>query len=89
MENQTQHALIVAQGPNEGKRYVLQGLLCTLGRASDNTIVLDSSRVSRHHAQIRLLPTGTLVEDLGSTNGTWVNERRISEPTPLSPMIPT
>jgi len=85
MESQRQHTLVVTDGPNVGKVYPLQGTICTMGRSADNTVVFDSSRVSRHHVQIRLLPTDTVIEDLGSTNGTWVNGRRLVEPRTLSP----
>ncbi|MCD6286232.1 MAG: FHA domain-containing protein [Anaerolineae bacterium] len=84
MESQRQHTLVVTDGANVGKVYPLQGMICTMGRSADNTVVFDSSRVSRHHVQIRLLPTGTMIEDLGSTNGTWVNGRRLAEPRTLS-----
>jgi len=84
MDSQRQHTLVVTDGPNVGKVYPLQGMICTMGRSADNTVVFDSSRVSRHHVQIRLLPTGTMIEDLGSTNGTWVNGRRLAEPRTLS-----
>ena len=85
MESQRQHTLVVTDGPSVGKAYPLQGMICTIGRSADNTLVLDSSRVSRRHLQIRLLPTGTMIEDLGSTNGTWVNGRGLVEPRTLSP----
>jgi len=85
MESQRQHTLVVTDGPNVGKIHPLQGMICTMGRSADNTVVFDSSRVSRHHIQIRLLPTGMVIEDLGSTNGTWVNGRRLVEPRTLDP----
>ncbi len=84
MESQRQHRLVVTEGPDTGRTYQLQGMVCTLGRASDNTIMLDSSRISRHHAQIRLLPAGAVIEDMGSTNGTFVNNRRLVEPQRLA-----
>ena len=84
MSDDQQHMLVVVEGPNQGHTYPLQGMICTLGRASDNTLVIDSPRVSRHHAQIRLLPSGAVIEDMGSTNGTWVNQRRVRGKRELS-----
>jgi pSer/pThr/pTyr-binding forkhead associated (FHA) protein len=85
MENQSQVKLVVREGPNPGHAFALVGSVVTMGRASDNTLVFDSSRVSRHHAQIRFSPSGkAVIEDLGSTNGTWLNERQLAEPQRLS-----
>jgi ABC-type multidrug transport system ATPase subunit len=53
----------------------------TIGRTADNTIVLDHPQVSARHAIIRRTPEGVLVEDRGSTNGTYVNHRRITRAT--------
>ncbi len=85
MENQIRRLLIVTEGPNQGQSYVLQEMICTLGRTADNTVVIDSPRISRHHTQIRLLPEGAIVEDTGSTNGTWLNNRRLTSPQRLTP----
>lgn len=85
MERHKQHLLVVIEGPDVGETYALEGMIATLGRASDNTITLDSPKISRHHAQIRNLPTGVVIEDMGSTNGTWVNGRRLTESRTLSP----
>ena len=70
--------LLIASGPNAGTHYVLDGL-ATIGRSPDNTIVLDDPQVSRHHATIQAGANGPVVKDLGSGNGTFVNERRILE----------
>jgi pSer/pThr/pTyr-binding forkhead associated (FHA) protein len=51
----------------------------TLGRALDNDIVLEDSRVSRYHAELRLEGERCRVRDLRSTNGTLVNGRAIAE----------
>ncbi len=85
MQRQREHTLVVTEGPNVGERYPLLDMVSTLGRTSDNTIVFESSQVSRHHAQIRLLPAGAVIEDMGSTNGTYINNRRLVEPHTLSP----
>ena len=52
---------------------------CTLGRHDDNTIVVDDHKASRHHALVRVTAEGALLQDLGSTNGTFVNGERISD----------
>jgi hypothetical protein len=55
-----------------------------LGRLEDCAVVFEDPNVSRHHAQIDSDERGWVVRDLGSTNGTFVNGKRISSPTRLS-----
>lgn len=54
-----------------------------LGREGPGVIVLKSSTVSRCHARIVVTRGGAVVEDLGSKNGTYVNDRRLHSPTPV------
>jgi DNA-binding winged helix-turn-helix (wHTH) protein len=55
------------------------------GRDAECALVIDSSSVSRNHARITVLAGNATVEDLLSTNGTFVNGKRVSEPTRLAP----
>jgi len=54
-----------------------------LGRAPLNDIVLDDRSVSREHAEIAVEPPGATIHDLGSKNGTWLNDAHVSGPVPL------
>lgn len=58
---------------------MMRGNALTIGGAADNAIVIDAASVSRHHAVIERKAAAFLVRDLGSTNGTWVNQERVSE----------
>ena len=55
-----------------------------VGRAPDCQVRIDSPRISRRHACIRVAGTGALIEDLGSKNGTYVQSRRTEGPTALA-----
>ncbi len=58
---------------------VVDGRPLTIGRAPDNGLVLVDGRASRHHARLYGRRGALLLTDLGSTNGSWVNDRRIEE----------
>jgi adenylate cyclase len=67
----------------DDQQYILEGN-CSLGRAALNTLVLDSPKVSRLHAIIHSESPGAFwLVDLGSSNGTFLNKRRIHEPVRL------
>jgi hypothetical protein len=57
----------------------------TIGRNLANDITIPESSLSRQHARIRATPYGFVIEDLGSTNGTFVNGQRVTGSTPLRP----
>ena len=63
-----------------GERYPLDSAAgpIRLGRSLDNDIVLTDRRVSRFHAQVQWQRTGWVVQDLGSTNGTFLGEQRVA-----------
>jgi hypothetical protein len=66
--------------PNGSTRsIVVDGRPLTIGRAPDNGLVLADSRASRHHARLYGRRGALILTDLGSTNGSWVNDRRIDE----------
>jgi sigma-B regulation protein RsbU (phosphoserine phosphatase) len=77
-------SLVTIKGPNSGQRFALLGDSLLIGRQEDAAIVLESLAVSRHHARIVWRDGEYLVEDVGSSNGTFVNGQRISGPTPLN-----
>jgi DNA-binding response OmpR family regulator len=66
-----------------GREHPLQNINTVIGRAVENDIVITSKRVSREHTQIRRDGWRVFVEDMGSTNGTYLNNERISEPMQL------
>jgi len=76
-------ALRVSKGKQEGVRVPL-GDGVKIGRAADCQLILDDDYVSTRHAQLIRTDSGYVVEDLGSTNGTYVNNERISSATPFS-----
>jgi pSer/pThr/pTyr-binding forkhead associated (FHA) protein len=76
--------LVVSEGTLTGTTVALQGQTITLGRAHDSTIVLDDDYASSRHARIYPDRDGQwIVEDLGSTNGTYLDRSRLTTPTPV------
>jgi len=73
--------LVVTEGSLAGTKVSLTQAPVTIGRAPDSTVVLDDDYASSRHA--RLFPDNGrwLVEDLGSTNGTYLDRQRVNGPT--------
>jgi pSer/pThr/pTyr-binding forkhead associated (FHA) protein len=74
----------VVEGQDRGARFALGGPEATIGRDPQVDFVLTDPRVSRSHAIVRVVGQELVLEDHGSTSGTAVNGRRVSDPTPLA-----
>ena len=82
----TLYQLSVRKGPKVGEKFVLETLSLTIGRDPVSDIILNDPEVSRQHARFTQTETGYQVQDLGSTNGTFVNGQRLeSETVDLQP----
>lgn len=81
----SQFQLVMRAGPTTGKFFELIGADITIGRDQSSDIVINIPEVSRKHARLRQETGGFVLEDLGSTNGTFVNGQRLSGPHSLRP----
>ncbi len=83
----TFYQLTVRKGPKVGETFLLETFSLTIGRDPVSDIVLNDPEVSRQHARFTRLDSGGYqVQDLGSTNGTFVNGQRLeAEPANLQP----
>jgi DNA-binding NtrC family response regulator len=66
-------------GEDKGKKVTTLGALIRVGSDTGNDLVLSDATVSRRHLEIERTPSGLLLRDLGSRNGTWIETRRIVE----------
>ena len=76
--------LIVRTGPNPGMTFDLTKEVTMFGRDVTNDITLGDAEVSRQHARLTRTPAGFVLEDLGSTNGSFVNNERLAAPRVLN-----
>jgi signal transduction histidine kinase len=72
-------SLFVIQGRDQGTRYLIDQPVVTLGRGAANIVQLHDTEVSRDHAELFRNGDVYVVRDLGSSNGSFVNGRRVSE----------
>ena len=77
--------LVVRAGPTPGKVYPIMKKEIIIGRDPNSDVLINDAEISRHHATIKFLPEGFVIEDLGSTNGTVINGQRLMGPHVLHP----
>jgi hypothetical protein len=77
------YRLVVKAGPNPGSAFDLSKEVTLMGRDVTNDISLGDPEVSRQHARLTRTPGGYVLEDLGSTNGSFVNGERLVAPRVL------
>ena len=74
IEANTHFSLMMSKGPAVGYVYPLEGKTISLGRDLTNDIVVQDPEVSRFHLRLHYSQRGYLIEDLRSTNGTFIND---------------
>lgn len=77
--------LKVIKGFNKGEVYSLEDDLITIGRGEENGIVFNIAEVSRMHAELTKAEEGYMIKDLGSTNGTFVDKKKVGNKYLLKP----
>ena len=80
--------LVVTDGALKGTSLDLAQQQITLGRANDATLVLNDDYASSRHARIFPQDGQWIVEDLGSTNGTYLDRQKVTRPTPVPLGVP-
>jgi len=86
--NKAPRQLVVTHGALTGTRISLDGRPILIGRADDSTLVLDDDFASTRHARIALQGEEWYVEDLGSTNGTYLDRAKVTGPTRVPLGVP-
>jgi hypothetical protein len=84
----TPRFLVVTEGALAGVSIDLADQQVTMGRANDATLVLNDDYASTYHARIFPQDGQWLVEDLGSTNGTYLDRQKVARPTPVPVGVP-
>jgi hypothetical protein len=80
-----QFQFVIRSGPNTGKIFPLDMPEIIIGREASNGVAINDAEVSRKHAKLTLHGSAYVIQDLGSTNGTFVNGQRITSTRVLNP----
>ncbi len=76
--------LVVIGGPQQGQVFPLQKPSISIGRAPQCDVALTDSSVSGRHASLEKSGPQTVLQDLNSSNGTWINQMRVTQPVALN-----
>ena len=87
-QNTAPTKLVVVQGERTGTVIDLTGVPITIGRANDATLVVTDDYASSRHARLYAQDGQWIVEDLGSTNGTYLGRTKVSRPMPVPQGVP-
>jgi pSer/pThr/pTyr-binding forkhead associated (FHA) protein len=80
-----QFQFVMRSGPTVGKVYPLEAQEIFIGRDNTNIVAINDAEVSRKHARMELRGSAYVIQDLGSTNGTFVNGQRVGGIQVLNP----
>ena len=75
--------LVLTSGAKAGAEVPLSGEEITIGRSADSSLIIRDDYTSTHHARLMLWNGQWMVQDLDSTNGTFLDGRKVSAPVPV------
>ena len=81
----SQFQFVMRSGPTPGVTFPLEGDQLIIGRDASNSIAINDAEISRKHSRLSFQGGKYVLEDLGSTNGTFVNGQRLAGPVVLKP----
>jgi hypothetical protein len=79
----TAKRLVITSGPREGVEIDLPSEQLTIGRSGESGLVIRDDYTSTHHARLMLWNDQWVIDDLDSTNGTFLDGSRVTQPTPV------
>lgn len=82
------HQLVVTAGQLAGTKITLGESPITIGRAEDSTLVITDDYASARHARLMPRDGQWFIEDMGSTNGTYLDRAKVTGPTPVPLAVP-